>query len=60
MLHCMTFVSTKGTSVKKGKKVMNNTSTDEKYTELNNALSQKMKILADKIAEKVYEYGFLK
>ncbi len=51
----------KGTYItEKGEEKMNNTSTDEKYTELNNALSQKMKILADKIAEKVYKYGFLK
>jgi len=35
-------------------------STDEKYTELINNLRQTLKVLADKIAPKVYEYGFLK
>jgi len=39
---------------------MNNTSADEKYNELMGVLREKMNILADKIAEKVYEHGFLK
>jgi len=39
---------------------MNATSEDEKYTALIQDLRGKMKILAAKIAEKVYEYGFLK
>jgi hypothetical protein len=42
----------------KGK--MNNTSTNEKYTELIGDLRDKLKILAQKIEPKVYEYGFLK
>jgi len=42
----------------KGK--MNNKSTDEKYTELMSILRKKLKTLADKIAGKVYEHGFLK
>jgi hypothetical protein len=42
----------------KGK--MNNTSADEKYSELIDNLRNKLKILAGKIAPKVYEYGFLK
>jgi len=41
----------------KGK--MNNKSTDEKYNELIRVLREKLKILSDKIAEKVYEHGFL-
>lgn len=39
---------------------MNPNSEDERYTALIKNLRGKMKILADKIAEKVYEYGFLK
>jgi hypothetical protein len=39
---------------------MNNTSTDEHYTELIGNLREKLKILAQKIEPKVYEYGFLK
>jgi len=38
---------------------MNNTSTDQKYNELMGVLREKQKILAEKIAEKVYEHGFL-
>jgi len=41
----------------KGK--MNNKSTDEKYNELMSVLREKMNILADKIAEKVYLHEFL-
>jgi len=41
----------------KGK--MNNKSTDEKYTELIGVLREKLKVLAEKIAEKVYLHGFL-
>ena len=39
---------------------MNASSEDEKYTALIQDLRAKMKVLAAKIAEKVYEYGFLK
>lgn len=39
---------------------MNAKSTDEKYTELIGNLRQKLNLLADKIAPKVYEYEFLK
>lgn len=39
---------------------MNNKSTDEKYNELIWNLREKLKILWDKIAEKVYKYEFLK
>ena len=39
---------------------MNNKSSDEKYNELIGNLREKSKILWDKIAEKVYEYEFLK
>ncbi len=39
---------------------MNNSSTDEKYNELISILRAKQKILAKKIEQKVYEYGFLK
>jgi len=39
---------------------MNAKSTDEKYTELISGLRQKLNLLADKIAPKVYEYEFLK
>ena len=38
---------------------MNAKSTDEKYTELIGDLRQELNLLADKIAPKVYEYGFL-
>jgi len=38
---------------------MNNTSTDQKYNELMGVLREKLKTLADKVAEKVYEHGFL-
>jgi len=41
----------------KGK--MNNGSTDGRYTELIASLREKLKTLADKIAEKVHEHGFL-
>lgn len=40
--------------------IMNNKSDDEKYMELIWNLREKLKILWDKIAEKVYEYEFLK
>jgi len=39
---------------------MNAKSTDAKYTALIADLRQKLTILADKIAPKVYDYGFLK
>jgi len=39
---------------------MNNSSTDQKYNELMGVLREKLKILADKIAEKVYLHEFLK
>lgn len=39
---------------------MNTKSSDEKYTEFITDLRNKLKILASKIAPKVYEYGFLK
>ena len=39
---------------------MNSDSSDEKYTVLIKDLRNKQKILAAKIAEKVYKYGFLK
>lgn len=39
---------------------MNTKSTDEKYMELISNLRQTLRILADKIAPKVYEYEFLK
>ena len=39
---------------------MNPKSSDEKYNELIGNLRDKLKILAEKIAPKVYEYGFLK
>ena len=39
---------------------MNNKSTDEKYTELIANLRQKLNLLSNKIAPKVYEYDFLK
>ena len=39
---------------------MNASSEDEKYTALITDLRAKMKVLAAKIAERVYKYGFLK
>jgi hypothetical protein len=42
----------------KGK--MNNKSEDQTYTHLITELRAKLKLLANKIAPKVYEYGFLK
>ena len=39
---------------------MNSRSTDEKYTELITELRNKLNLLADKIAPKIYEYEFLK
>jgi len=39
---------------------MNNSSNDQKYNELMVVLREKLKILAEKIAEKVYLHGFLK
>lgn len=39
---------------------MNSRSNDEKYTELIDDLREKLNLLADKIAPKVYEYEFLK
>ncbi len=42
----------------KGK--MNNSSNDETYTKLISNLREKLKILAEKITPKVFEYGFLK
>ena len=39
---------------------MNNNSNDETYTTLISNLREKLKILAGKIAPKVFEYGFLK
>ncbi len=41
----------------KGK--MNNDSNDAKYMRLFSDLRQKQKVLAQQIAEKVYQYGFL-
>lgn len=49
-----------GTKVSKSGKVqMNPDSADTKYTELLNDLRKKQKVLATKIAEKVYKYEFL-
>ncbi len=39
---------------------MNTKSDDEKYMQLIGDLRASLKILGDKIAEKVYEYGFLR
>ncbi|MDO4725744.1 MAG: hypothetical protein Q4A56_00790 [Porphyromonadaceae bacterium] len=39
---------------------MNNKSEDEHYNELIDNLREALKILADKIKPKVFEYGFLK
>jgi len=38
---------------------MNNSSTDQKYNELMGLLRERLHVLADKIAVKVYEHGFL-
>jgi len=38
---------------------MNSKSSDQKYTELIGILRGKLSVLADKIAVKVYEHGFL-
>ena len=45
---------------KKGKEVMNSTSEDPTYNKLLKELRLRMKILARQIAEKTFEYGFLK
>lgn len=42
------------------KGIMNNKSSDKTYTQLINNLRKQIKILAEKIEPKVYEYGFLK
>jgi len=42
------------------KGVMNSKSPDERYTELIGILREKLDVLADKIAQKVYEHVFLK
>ncbi|MDE5815623.1 MAG: hypothetical protein K2H42_04975, partial [Alistipes sp.] len=39
---------------------MNSDSTDTRYTELIGTLCKNLKVLANKIEPKVYEYGFLK
>lgn len=50
-----------GTKVmKSGKVQMSPDSTDERYTQLIKALRERLKVLAEKIEPKVYEYGFLK
>jgi hypothetical protein len=41
------------------KKIMNNSSKDQKYNELLDNLREALKTLAQKIEPKVYEYGFL-
>jgi hypothetical protein len=38
---------------------MNTKSTDQKFNELDQALKDSLKILAEQIQPKVYEYGFL-
>ncbi|GHT43450.1 hypothetical protein FACS189443_7090 [Planctomycetales bacterium] len=38
---------------------MNSKSTDEKFTELDKALKDALKVLAEQIQPKVYEYDFL-
>lgn len=43
----------------KGKRIMNSTSTDERYTELLADLRGKMKTLEAHIEPKIYEHGFL-
>jgi hypothetical protein len=45
---------------KKGKKRMNNKSSDEQFNILEKNLSKALNILAKKIEPKVYQYGFLK
>lgn len=45
---------------KNGKMVMNNFSSDVRYTELIGNLRSAMKILAARIEPQIYEYGFLK
>ena len=52
------FQGTKQT--KSGKAQMNTDSSDTTYTTLLTTLRQRMKVLAEQIAPKVYEYGFLK
>jgi hypothetical protein len=42
------------------KGIMKSRSSDETYTKLIGELREKIKVLADKIALKVYEYEFLK
>ena len=42
----------------KGK--MNNNSSDETYTQLIGKLREALKVLAEKITPKVFEYGFLR
>lgn len=50
-----------GTKVmKNGKVQMKSDSEDERYTELIGILRKNLKVLANKIEPKVYEYGFLK
>ena len=39
---------------------MKTKSTDERFNELNSELRSSLKVLAEKIQPKVYEYGFLK
>jgi hypothetical protein len=39
---------------------MNNKSDDEKYNELMGNLREALKVLAQKIEPKVYEFGFLR
>lgn len=53
-LHFQGYKTTKG-----GKVQMNTESSDTKYTELITALRQSLKALAQHIAPKVYDYGFL-
>ncbi|MBO6189256.1 MAG: hypothetical protein J6N92_00360 [Alloprevotella sp.] len=52
------FQGTKTTA--SGKEQMNPDSTDTEYTRLITALRQQLKVLAQKIEPKVYQYGFLK
>ena len=52
------FQGTKQT--KSGKTQMNTDSPDTTYTTFLTTLRQRMKVLAEQIAPKVYEYGFLK
>jgi len=39
---------------------MNNNSNDETYTQLIGKLREALKVLAEKITTKVFEYGFLR